>query len=90
MNGIQFAHSVRWAPTVAQGAASVAASAGPAAAIMAIYIQLTGISDLVEKNLVEKISPSPGRYVTRRPEPGEGRRGRRLTKRNFEGVGRTR
>jgi|tagenome__1003787_1003787.scaffolds.fasta_scaffold20851593_2 hypothetical protein len=50
-NGNQFAHSVRWAPAGAQGAASVAASAGPAAAIMAIQMQLAEISALVEENI---------------------------------------
>jgi hypothetical protein len=50
-NGNQFAHSVRWAPASAQSAASVAASAGPAAAIMAIQMQLAEISALVEENI---------------------------------------
>jgi hypothetical protein len=50
-NGNQFAHSVRWAPAGAQGAASVAASVGPAAAIMAIQVQLAEISALVEENI---------------------------------------
>lgn len=51
MNGNQFAHSVRWAPAGAQGATSVAQSAGPAAAIMAIQMQLAEISALVEENI---------------------------------------
>ncbi|WP_166503548.1 hypothetical protein [Modestobacter italicus] len=50
-DGNQFAHSVRWAPAGAQGATSVAASAGPAAAIMAIQMQLAEISALVEENI---------------------------------------
>ena len=47
----KFAHSVRWAPAGAQGAVSVAASAGPAAAIMAIQVQLAEISALVVENI---------------------------------------
>lgn len=47
----KFAHSVRWAPAGTQGATSAAAAAGPAAAIMAIQMQLAEISALVEQNI---------------------------------------
>jgi hypothetical protein len=49
--GSEFAHSVRWAPAGSQGAVSVAASAGPAAALLAIQVQLAEISALVEENI---------------------------------------
>lgn len=47
----KFAHSVWWAPAGSQGAVSVAASAGPAGALMAIQVQLAEISALVEENI---------------------------------------
>ena len=51
MQNGKFANSVRWAPASSQSAVSVAASAGPAAAIMAIQMQLAEISALVEENI---------------------------------------
>lgn len=49
--GNRFSNSVRWAPAGSQGATAVAASAGPAAALMAIQVQLAEIVALVKENI---------------------------------------
>lgn len=47
----QFAASVRWLPATSASAASVAASVGPALAMIAIQMQLSEISKLAQHNL---------------------------------------
>lgn len=47
----QFAASVRWLPATSASAASVAASLGPALAMIAIQMQLSEISKLAQHNL---------------------------------------
>lgn len=47
----QIVHAVRWMPAGAAGATAVAASLGPALALMAIQAQLAEISSLVRENI---------------------------------------
>lgn len=49
--GGKFAHSVQWVPAGAAGAVQVAASLGPAIALLMIQMQLKEISSLVRENI---------------------------------------